>query len=515
VSDDLDDEQALAFGHGNTSAHRTALPPLLPGVARAATEWAPYPSQKHMVSATRGLVMSTGALGSGKSEPGAFMLLRWALRYPRRPDGQPTKWYAIGPDFALLRIEQMPKILEHARRIKGVNVIRRVNVGTDPRIVLIHGQTILFRSATDADRMRGHEIDGAWIDESEKIDERAFRIAFSRLRSTDMVRVVVTGSPEDVPSWNWHMISGQSPPHNAIRAKLLETGSGFFCYRWRSEENLSNKAEVLGTVRAVMDASGQGVALQELEGRYPGTPEAPALGALDFTRAFVGKVNLKPEDTVGAVIGVDLGKQRDFTWLTVLSRTGYVLAMERFNASTPGVPRETFYSYVEWRVSQLIEKWRVPLVKIDTALSGAAEAEFMAKALGPRAKVEGYRTDSPRRKADAIENLGLALARLSVKIPSTWVEPNGVEHQVAFTDYLRRELAELVVTYHQGYRSFDHPAGGHDDGVVSLALCAQGIAVRKPGGGALNYKQPHFPRFFGYGQTEPFGPFGPFGTGGA
>lgn len=504
-----ENEEALAFGRGNTAAHRAGRAPLMPGLASITTEWAPYPSQTRMVGVTSGICMATGALGSGKSEPGAFMLLRWALRYPRRADGRPSKWYAIGPDFNLLRIEQMPKILEHARRIRGVNVIKRVNVGMDPKIVLIHDQTILFRSSTDADRLRGHEIDGFWLDESQKVDERAFRIAFSRLRSTDLVRVVITGSPEDSPSWNWHLISGQSVPHNKLRKNLLETGTGLYCYRWRSEENLANKAEVLSTVRAVMDASGENVALQELEGRYPGTPEAPALGALDFARAFVGKVPLKAEDMVGAVIGVDLGKKQDFTWITVLSKTGYVLEMERFNVSTPPVPKDGFYHYVEWRVSQLLAKWRVPLVKIDTALSGEAEAEFIAKSVGPRAKVEGYRTDSPRRKAEAIEALGVALARLTIKIPSVWVEPSGVEHRVDFVDYLRRELAELVVTYHPGYRSFTHPAGGHDDGVVSLALCAQGLSVRKPEGGPLNFKQPNFPRFYGYGSTTPFGPFGP------
>jgi hypothetical protein len=512
TEDDLDDEEALAFGRGNTAAHRAPRAPLVPGQAHVTSLWTPYPSQKCMLGATTGIIMATGALGSGKSEPGAYTLLRWALRYPRREDGLPTKWYVIGPDYSFLKHQSMPKVLEHARRIRELNVVKRVNVGIDPRIVLLHDQVILFRSATDADRLRGHEVDGFWLDESQKTDPRSFRIAYSRLRSTEKVRVVVTGSPEDFPSWNWHMISGQDEYWNEVRKTLIAGGSGFYCYRWRSEENLSNKSEVLSTVRAVMNATGEGVAVQELEGRYPGTHEAPAIGALDFARAFVGRIELAHEDMVGAVIGVDLAKQQDFTWITVLSKTGCVLAMERFNAHSPGVPANDFYHHVEWRISRQIDMWRAPLVKIDTAMGGGVEAEFLARTLGSRAKVEGYKTDQVRRKYEAIEGLGVALARLSIRVPSVWVEPNGVEHRVDLVDELRRELSELVVTHHEGYRSFRAPSGGHDDGVVSLALAAQGLSVRRPSAGPFTYKQPHFPKFFGYGSTTPFGPFGPYGA---
>jgi hypothetical protein len=471
-------EEGDSFGRGNKAADRSDLATVLDGVAQLATEWRPWPAQEHMLGATAGIIMSTGALGSGKSEPGAFMLLRWALRNPRREDGRPTKWYAIGPDFGRLRSEQMPKILEHARRIVGVDVVKRVTVGMDPKIVLIHDQQIVFRSASDADRLRGHEIDGFWIDEAQLVSEEAFRIAVSRVRSSRKFRIVITCSPEDVPSWNWHLISGESVPHNELRRTLIETGTGFFCYRWRSEDNLANQGEVLASVRAVMDTSSPIVAAQELEGRYPGTHEAPTSGALDFTRAFVGTARLRHEDTRAAVLGVDLGMSEDFTWFTILSRTGYVLAMERFNASTPGFTTKGFYPKVEELIVGRVLDWQIPVVKIDSAMHGVGTVQHLERELAGRAKVVGYRTSSPGRKAEAIEALGGALARLSIRIPSTWIDPTGGEHRVEFVDYLRKELSELVVTQKDGYRTFDHPSGGHDDGVVSLALAFQGLESR-------------------------------------
>jgi len=62
---------------------------------------------------------------------------------------------------------------------------------------------------------------------------------------------------------------------------------------------------------------------------------------------------LPAPDDRAVVLGVDLGKQHDFTWLTVLSASGVVLYMQRFNASTANAPRNAFYPWVERRIVEL------------------------------------------------------------------------------------------------------------------------------------------------------------------
>lgn len=486
-----EDPDALAHGRGFKAGAREARASVGDGIIPVPSSWVPHPYQAPLLTIDKGVIFASGALGSGKSEPGAKKLLTWALRYPRRADGRPTKWYAIGPDYSLIRQEQFGKILEHARRLEGVNVVKRVVYGIDPRIVLCHDQVILGRSGTDPDRLRGHEIDGFWGDEVQLWPERAFRIALSRLRSAQAVRVVLTGSPEDAPGWNWHLISGEHKGYNKLRAELLKGGSGFYCFRWASAQNTSNQGEVLGQIRAGLDASAEGVAAQELEGRYPGTHEAPSLAVLDYARAFVGRVDLAPTHVRPEVLGVDIGETEDFTWFTVLSGRGIVLTMERFNAGSPGVPRATFYPYLEERIASTAKAWRVSKVVIDTAKAGKPICQNVQGRLeGSGILANGYPTDSPGKKSEAIEALSVALGRGDVKIPSRW-RCDGREVEVAQVEQLRKEFQELVPhEFAQGKRRWTHPEGAHDDGVVSLALAWHGLSgVELPGGDYSYLKQ--------------------------
>lgn len=480
-------KEASPYGQGNTVASRAKRSIIAPGLCRVGFQikddgdplWEPQEHQAQLLSVDRGILLSAGALGSGKSEPGALKLLQWALKNPRRPDGRPTKWYVIGPDFSLIKQEQFEKILEHARRLRDAQVVKRVVGGQDPRIILCHDQVILGRSSTDPNRLRGHEVDGFWLDEAQNVEEKAFRIAVSRIRSTTAVRIVITGSPEDSPDWIWKLLSGEDDGYNKVRERLIEEGSGLWAFRWSTAMNKANKGAVVGVVRAILDASSSGASSQELEGRFPGTPEAPALGVINYGQAFVGEADLPISDLQPAVLGVDIGETVDFTWFTVLSSRGVVLAMERFNAGTPNVPRDTFYPYLEGRIVATAKRWRVKRVVIDIAKSGKAIHQNVVPKLGG-VTVEPFPTDAPGRKSAVIEALAVALGRGDVRIPSSWKSAEGgiaVDH----VPQLRKEFEEFIPTdVGQGKRRWTHPDGGHDDGIVSLALAAHGILGRPP-----------------------------------
>ncbi|MCW8138643.1 MAG: hypothetical protein KIT58_07040, partial [Planctomycetota bacterium] len=470
--------ERAAYGRGNSAATRAPRAALASGVAAIETAWQPHDYQAPLLTLDQGLIVAVGALGSGKSEPGALKLLQWALRHPRRADGRPTKWYAIGQDFSLLRQEQFGKILEHARRLKlpgGASVVKRVVYGIDPRIVLLHDQVIMGRSSTDPDRLRGHEVDGFWGDEIQAWTERAFRIAISRTRSAAATRVVLTGSPEDSPGWIWHLISGEHKGYNRLRAELKRSGSGVFVFRWSSASNRANREGVLGAIRAVMDASAHGVAAQELEGRFPGTHESPLLGEIDYAPAFARReVELDPSRVVGQSMGVDVGETQDFSWVSILSPDGVLLYQDRFNVSTPGVPRSRFYPYLEDVVVKLVDRWKVETVVIDVAKAGAGVAQHLALRLAGRARVVGYDTGAGTKKADAIEILGTAMSRGDVVVSERW-KAGGEKVEVRFVDVLAKELSELAPKDTGKRRTWDHPPGGHDDGPVSLALAYHGL----------------------------------------
>jgi len=476
------------------------------GVSTVHISWTPNPKQERALVPDRGIDLIVGGLGSGKSDVGSLKLLRWALRYPRRKDGSPSKWLILGPDFSLLRDEQMQKILDHASRLRELgysSIVKRVCYGQHPSIFLCHDQELLCRSGTEPKRMRGHQFEGMWMDEAEFQQERAFSLAISRMRSARAIRAVVTTSPQSVRnSWVWPLVSGTHDAYNRFRETV-----DVRVHRWRSSDNTANVPAVLDAISAVLEAGAPGTAAQELDGLFLGTHEAPERGVFDYQKAFASRVQLNESETRAAVMGVDLGKQHDFTWITILSKTGVVLFMERCNASTVNTPRENFYNWVERRIVELVETWRIPLVKLDLAMQGQAFADTLRRALGSKARLEGYPTDGGKRKAVIIEALGVMLSRQAIRIPEVWVEPSGVEHRVEHVLELRREFNELQAVERDGYRSFTHPPGAHDDGIVSLALAAHGFSVPKVG--SLNWRQPHFPKFFGYGSTTPFGPFGP------
>lgn len=468
-------------GRGNTARDRQGPRGAAAGHAGVSTAWAPLAHQdRYLAAATApggGIVVAVGGIGSGKSEPGALALLTCALANPLRVDGRPTRWFAIAPRFSLIRDELFPKILEHARRLQGIGygeVIQRVTLGQDPKIVLLHGQTIFGRSADDPNKLRGYEIEGFWQDEAQNQAANVFRIAVSRMRSAQVVRAFVTASPEDSPGWIQRMIWGKDAKWNEVRSRTPLTVE-----RWDSRANTTNTAEVLEIAGAVMDAEAEGVQVQEVGGRFPGTEEAPSASSLAFERAFVGDLVLSPEEVRPGALGVDIGETWDYTTFVVISRTGVVLFMRRFKKGDPGVPRENYYSWLEGEIVATARRWRVPRVVIDLAKSGKPVCEAVAQTLGA-AMVEGYPTDAVGKKSQAVEALLAAVGRAHVRAPASWRVEGGTATPVGSLEWLRVEFRDLQVTdYGHGKRQFTHPKGGHDDLIVGLALALHGLGSRR------------------------------------
>ena len=257
------------------------------------------------------------------------------------------------------------------------------------------------------------------------------------------------------------------------------SGAGFRVFRWASKDNTANTGSVLEVIAAALDAGEHGAAGAKLTGLFPGTHELPAVTAGDHARAFVGRIELHGEEARPVVLAVDVGETVDFSWLTVMSARGVQLAHERWNAGSPGVPRATFYPWAEDRIVHVARQWGVSVVVIDSAKSGKPIAQSIERKVAagsaPRVRVIAYDTSTPRKKADAIEAYLNALSKGDVRCPTHW-RLGAREVAVEHVGNLQKELEELVPRdVGQGRRAFDHPPGGHDDGVVSGALAWHGL----------------------------------------
>jgi hypothetical protein len=385
----------------------------------------------------------------------------------------------VGRDFKLVRRVQLAKIMAHARRLDAplAAVVRDgedgLKGGQEPRIEFANGVVAMGWSGADVDRLTGHELDWAWVDEADLQDERVFTMCLERQGAARTVRLIVTSSPR-ASGWLRAIVLRQDSRWDPLWARGLVR-----VHRWATEDNPALSPDTVAVVRAALEAQQQGLSRQELEGKFLGTDEAPTIGSLTFGRAFVGRLALTSEEARPAALGVDVGETFDFTWLTVLSAKGVVLAQHRFNANTPGVVREQLFPVVIERVVEHATRWRVPRVVVDTSKAGAPVAQFVKarlRELGSSVHVEGYATGATGAKAKALEALGVAMSRGEVRVPSAWSLPGQPEVAVSEVEQLRKELLELVVDDREGRRSFHAPKGGHDDGVVALALAWQALA---------------------------------------
>lgn len=501
-----------------------------------------FPEQTRVLANDRGIDVVIAGVGGGKTWVAGLKNLFLGLRHPRRRNGDPTEWLVLGRDYPVVHDMQLAEIVKHTRQlchpgelqeleVKGGEgpasamswafegehgltlrepeprslaaawvekwvtgdrylvrplisiperaVIARAVGGTRPCVELTTGVKFWGFSATDTSRMRAFAFDGGWLDEAEYQTIQSFEMASNRQRSgKGGLRLTITSSPAAAgQGWLWAVISGKYPRWDPIR-----TANPLRVHRWASEDNPTNDPGQLAAIRAVLDATSPGKSAGELDGLFVGTEEAPGMGPVDYARAFVGRVSLSIEDLRPAAIGVDIGETVDFTWLTVLSATGVVLAMDRFNKGSPKAPRDGFYPFLEDEVEALALKWRVPKVVVDIAKAGVGVQEHLeARLRGRGVVVEPYRTDAPGRKSELLESLGTALSRGDVRIPTAWTAPGGEERHVEWVDFLRKEFGDLIaVDIAPGKRRFVHPDGSHDDGIVSLGLAYHAIAGRSP-----------------------------------
>lgn len=434
--------------------------------------WEPLWIQERILAADTGVDFVVAGIGAGKSQIGAQKLLRWALRYPLQPNGTPNQGLVMGKDFRNAEEAQFKKLLEQAAAL-GVPgggkvpgpVIAHVRGGGNPRILLQNGVELKAFSGRDADATRSHEFGYAWIDEAEFMDLPSFVTALGRLRAGDGVRMILTSSPKG-DGWLRPVASGEYEQWVEFRKSNRVT-----FWRWRSEDNPAT-APNLPTIRAAQNAQSPDLALAELDGRWLGTSEAPGSGAIDYVKAFVGRV---PVAERACVVGADLGKSADYCWFTALSRSGLVVAQDRFQLGDLDVAEPDYWPLVQRRLLEFCEREGAELVMVDSAKGGDHFAAALRERLerwGGRVRVEECATNSPGKRSDLIEGLGMAMGLGRFRVPTAHGDRT-VDH----VEELRVELKHLVPAgVREGKRQFRTDGKHKDDGIIAGGLAWRALS---------------------------------------
>lgn len=166
----------------------------------------------------------------------------------------------------------------------------------------------------------------------------------------------------------------------------------------------------------------------------------------NFPRCIRGSLEL-PQERKSYIIGVDLGKQRDFTVITVLDRVSHhVVHHDRFN----GVP----WPVIEERIRAVHQRYNRGKVVVDGTGVGDAVCSNLRKKIP---NIEVFVIGNNVKKVELIENL-----------------ISGIEHEdLSFPDVpsLIQELSEF--NFHltpSGNIRYQGREDSHDDTVISLAL---------------------------------------------
>lgn len=161
---------------------------------------------------------------------------------------------------------------------------------------------------------------------------------------------------------------------------------------------------------------------------------------------------IDPTPTAGHeyVIGVDWGKQHDFTVVTVLDTfANAVVAVDRFN--------QIDYAVQMGRIQTLIDRYRPISIVVERNSMGEVLVEQAERRGWP---VEAFTTNNASKRK-AIDDLALAFEQGALTLPD---EPWLIDELEAY------DMERLP----SGLLRYGAPSGMHDDGVMSLAIAWHG-----------------------------------------
>ncbi len=387
---------------------------------------APHPAQQQILrSRARYRVVACGRR-FGKTETGKIAITEQALR------GAACWWLA--PTY-----QMASDVWRDLRRV-FIGVPGAAVTAAERRIDLPGGGFVAVRSTHLPDNLRGAGLDFAVLDEAAFMEPGVWaevvrpmlleRRGAALFLSTPFGRnwfwqVYQLGQDPAEPDWQaFHYTSTANPLVSAAEFAAIQRTTPERVFR---EEYLAEFIEDAGQVfRGIQEAA-----------------TAP--------------LNLPRSDDHRYVMGVDWGRDGDYTAIAVLdATTAQLVALERFT----GVG----YALQRGRLAALCERWRPGVIWAEANSIGSVNIEELQRAGLP---VRPF-TTTARSKPPLIESLALAIERGDVALL-----PDPV---------LLGELAAYTIErLHGGGFRYSAPAGAHDDTVIALALAWHGAAQ----GGAL------------------------------
>jgi len=310
------------------------------------------------------------------------------------------------------------------------------------------GGRIIFRSLDDPDNARGHTGDGIIIDEAGDVKARAWYEVLRPMLIDTKGWAWIIGTPRG-RNWFWQEWLNAQDRRTGMAWQVPTLGVEIVDGALRRQPHpLENPDIEFAEIESIFQTTPEDIFRQEILAEFL---ESEGQVFRNIT-ACLHAPQSTPEGHKGhrVVMGVDWGKQQDFTALSVMcADCKQELALDRFNQIDYHVQRQ--------RLAALAEKWGVTEILAESNAMGEPLIEELQRQGLP---VVGFQTTATS-KPPLIESLALALEREECQwldIPVATGELEAYERKVSATT---------------GRSSYSAPEGLHDDTVVARALAWQ------------------------------------------
>ena len=360
----------------------------------------------------------------GKTLLAANQLLYWAL------NNKNVKCAWVSPVY-----KQSKKVFQdiHKAFIKRPEIYRSVNQ-SDLLLEYVTGSTIQFFSAERYDNIRGFTFDYLVCDEFAFMDSKAWTEV---LRATVLVKgkkVLLISTPKGKNHfYNLYQLDGVNPQYKSF--------------------TMTSYDNPIITPSEIDDAR---VTLPDIIFRQEYLAEFIDGGHYLFNNIPIGI----GERTSRMVAGLDLGRADDYTVLTIMNDKGQMVYCDRW--------RQMEWAQILNNVKSILRDYR-PDLYVEVNSIGDIVLETLRNDLSGVCNIHPFVTTA-KSKTDIIESLLVASQNKEVTILDL--------------DWLKKEFEVFSYEYNPQSRmiKYSAPAGFHDDGVMSTAICYQAYKDFAKGG---------------------------------
>lgn len=370
-------------------------------------------------------VLGVAGRQSGKSFCALFQIFYWAM------SNQGCRLMWVSPSLS----QAQYIFLQLLNEFQNSGLVVKKNQGISSMYIeLINGSIIYVRAANSENSLRGYTIQKLIIDESAYCDEQIYRNVLLPMLNTKIPgiqnKILLISTPRGKLNWLY------------TEYKKIGTDPAYAGCKWTSFDNPArNESIIMDFKRSLSESAFNQEFLANWQDQF-------SMFNNVMECATIPNLQVEPIVNERYIMAFDLGLVNDYTCCTVMNYKSHVVWIERF--------RRVTNMNLKTKIVDLIKKWNPTKVVIESTGIGKPIISDL-KHEHHIYNIEEWNT-SQSSKEIIIESLANAFDNFAIKIPKN-------------PDFLIKELIDFTAYPTKNGKLKYESASGHDDSVMSLAMC--------------------------------------------